>query len=428
MTVGWAQTSVGAECIVRPPKREAKARLALEDLVTFLPMDQLGIRSKDFEPGPERPLGDVYKNYTYFADGDLLLAKITPCFENGKLGIASGLKNGVGFGSSEYIVLRCKERILPEFLFYFLCQDELIDGGVAAMTGAVGHRRVPPEFVQELPIQLPPIPVQRRIAETLEAGFSAIESIADRAELNLANAQELFDSSMRSMLASSSGATVERTVGELLEAGWLIDHMDGNHGSLYPRKNEFVESGVPYISANALQDGQLDMTKAKYLSPERAGRLRKGFSRSGDVLFAHNATVGPVAILKTVEPLVVLGTSLTYYRCNAEMLSSRYLAHFLRSSPFVRQYEQVMRQSTRNQVPITTQRRFSISIPSMEDQRRISAALDRRTSQVRELRRVYTDRLSELESLRQALLKSAFRGRLTESMQAETLVAEKFNG
>ena len=82
------------------------------------------------------------------------------------------------------------------------------------------------------------------------------------------------------------------------------------------RKDEFISEGVPYISSNRMNNERVDMTHAKYLSPSRTALLRKGIAKDHDVLFAHNATVGPVAILHTDEPKVILGTSLTCYRCN----------------------------------------------------------------------------------------------------------------
>ena len=85
-------------------------------------MEDLGIDQQYTRPTKTRPFGEVEGSYTYFANGDVLLAKITPCFENGKLGIASGLTNGVGFGSSEYMVLRPGSGLLAEWVYYFLAR------------------------------------------------------------------------------------------------------------------------------------------------------------------------------------------------------------------------------------------------------------------------------------------------------------------
>ena len=104
-------------------------------------MEDLGILNKNINAVKERRLKDIYSSYTYFAEGDVLLAKITPCFENGKLGIASNLKNGIGFGSSEFVVLRPNKDLLPVYLFYFLTNDDFRQKGKRSMTGAVGHKK-----------------------------------------------------------------------------------------------------------------------------------------------------------------------------------------------------------------------------------------------------------------------------------------------
>jgi type I restriction enzyme S subunit len=105
-------------------------------------MEDLGSESKFVTPHKTRPLAAAAGSYTYFADGDVLLPKISPCFENGKLGIAAELRNGVGFGSSEYIVFRPSDAVSSEWLYYFLSRSELRDEGTRLTYGTVGQRRV----------------------------------------------------------------------------------------------------------------------------------------------------------------------------------------------------------------------------------------------------------------------------------------------
>ena len=162
---------------------------------------------------------------------------------------------------------------------------------------------------------------------------------------------------------------VTKTLQELIDMKWITYHLDGNHGGDYPRADEFVEAGIPYISANCIVGDRIDMKLAKYVTAERAKRFRKGIAENGDVLFAHNATVGPVAILETEEPTVILGTSLTSYRCNSNHILAEYLMAYMKNPLFVQQYERNMQQSTRKQVPITTQRKYSFIIPSMDEQK-----------------------------------------------------------
>jgi type I restriction enzyme S subunit len=114
-------------------------------------------------------LNEVEGSYTYFAEGDVLLAKITPCFENGKLGIAKNLINRIGFGSSEYVVFRPKEYLYNEFLYYFLSRKQFRCEGKQRMSGAVGHKRVAKDFIEDYKIHIPLLSDQKAIVEKLDA-------------------------------------------------------------------------------------------------------------------------------------------------------------------------------------------------------------------------------------------------------------------
>jgi len=103
----------------------------------------------------------------------------------------------------------------------------------------------------------------------------------------------------------------------------------------------------------------------------KTGKPLKFITRNYDVLFAHNTTVGPTTLLVTKEEKVILGTSLTYYRCNTDYIEPEYLLLYMRSKEFISQYQAVMRQSTRNQVPITKQREFYHIIPPLRIQHEI---------------------------------------------------------
>ena len=116
----------------------------------------------------DRPLGDVRKGgYTYFRENDIIIAKITPCMENGKCALAKGLTNGIGMGSSEFHVLRTSERVLPHFIFSYLNRESIRKQAASVMTGASGHRRVPISFYENLQIPILPITNQQRIVDRI---------------------------------------------------------------------------------------------------------------------------------------------------------------------------------------------------------------------------------------------------------------------
>lgn len=277
--------------------------------------------------------------------------------------------------------------------------------------GATVHRLMSDQ-IRGLDFVLPPLPEQQRIVGILDEAFAGLATATANAEKNLQNARALFESHLHSVFTNRGKDWERLTLDMLLERGWIESHLDGNHGSDYPRKEEFITEGIPYISANCIKDDRVDMTNSKFLSPERAALLRKGIARNNDVLFAHNATVGPVAILRTTEPKVILGTSLTYYRCNPQHILPEYLAHYMRSSEFTSQYSQVMKQSTRNQVPITKQREFFHIIPPIEDQKRLIHALEGLFDNTQRLAGIYERKLAALAELKKSLLHHAFTGQL----------------
>ncbi len=157
-------------------------------LCTFVPMEKLKLGSliKD----EEKPISEVIGGYTYFRDGDLLLAKVTPCFENKNMVIASGLKNGIGFGSSEIYVLRSNSKVDSQFLYYRLQEDQFMELGVGSMTGAGGLKRVPSEFLNNFEFCLPPLKEQLTITEYLNQYLIKSELLMNKAESAIQLMQE----------------------------------------------------------------------------------------------------------------------------------------------------------------------------------------------------------------------------------------------
>jgi type I restriction enzyme S subunit len=173
----------------------------------------------------------------------------------------------------------------------------------------------------------------------------------------------------------NDGEWVEEGIQSLIHKKFIVGHLDGNHGALYPKAEEFSKDGIPYITANDFISGIINFSKCKFLPVNRAKQFKKGVAKNGDILFAHNATVGPVAKLLTSFPYVILSTTATYFRCDNENLINDFLLYALSSPSFVKQYTRVMSQSTRNQVPITTQRQFNLQIPKPFEQQKIASCL-----------------------------------------------------
>jgi type I restriction enzyme S subunit len=258
-----------------------------------------------------------------------------------------------------------------ELLPFIMWSDKFTDFSILKSRGSTNPYVLFSDLA-EYEFDLPDLAKQEELAELLWS----MEYTKRAHRKMIAQTDELVKSQFIEMFGDYVNEPIRwdcRKLQELLELGWITYHLDGNHGGDYPRSDEFVKEGVSYISANCIVDGRIEFTNAKYVTEERAKRFRKGIAQNRDVLFAHNATVGPVAILETQEPIVILGTSLTAYRCNAEKLLPEYLKAYLECDYFVRQYEAEMQQSTRKQVPITTQRKYTVVIPEIGVQKQFVA-------------------------------------------------------
>lgn len=165
----WEKVKLGEVCEVNPKKTEVQD--LPEDLnVSFVPMSDVNEHQINFIPKEDRPLSAVYKSYTYFKENDVLLARVTPCFENGKSGIARGLTNEIGFGSSEYYVLRAKDGVLlPEWIYYAISSWSFIRQGQSHMTGTGGLKRLTKEFLNSYELPIPTISIQEEIVKEIEA-------------------------------------------------------------------------------------------------------------------------------------------------------------------------------------------------------------------------------------------------------------------
>ena len=176
-------------CIINPPKSEVKDLRNTE--VSFLPMADLNAHQIDFIPKHTKQVTEVYTGYTYFKDGDVLLAKVTPCFENGKAGLAKNLVNGIGFGSSEYYVLRAKQTILPTFVYYNLASSGFLRQGAQNMSGAVGLKRVTKDFLFNYEIPVPSIEVQENVVKYFGIQKAKLSVLTGGLEVRLAELKTL---------------------------------------------------------------------------------------------------------------------------------------------------------------------------------------------------------------------------------------------
>jgi type I restriction enzyme S subunit len=171
---GWVWTRLGEIGTINPKTNGENIEDDTE--VTFLPMRCVEELTGSFDLSLTKRFKEVKKGYTPFVDGDLIFAKITPCMENGKIAIVQGLKNGMGFGSTEFHVIRLSKIIPGKFFFYFLVREELRKDAKRNMTGSAGQLRVSTSYMQQIIFPLPPLPEQRAIVSKIEQLFSDLDN------------------------------------------------------------------------------------------------------------------------------------------------------------------------------------------------------------------------------------------------------------
>ncbi len=293
-----------------------------------------------------------------------------------------------GICSGDILVFESNEKVInPNLLPFIVSSDKFFDYAIQTSAGSLSPRTKFQDLAK-LKFLLPPKDQQSKLAELLWTADSVVQKNQSLLSSILINKdtilKDFFSNKTKdnSTLKSSALGFIPKSwklvsLQQLLDNGKIVSHLDGNHGGLYPQAKDFVESGVPYLSANCIVNGELDFSKAKFLSSSKAEEFKKGVAINNDVLLAHNATVGPAVLLKTQLDKVILSTTLTYYRANKEEYDNAFLLNYIKSEMFQSQLQKVMKQSTRNQVPITTQRKLLFLDIPLEDQISISNQIEK---------------------------------------------------
>ncbi|MFD1406937.1 restriction endonuclease subunit S [Kroppenstedtia eburnea] len=165
---------------LNPSKKEVD-RVPKTTSVTFLPMESVS-EAGEIDLSKSKEIKDVESGYTYFRDGDVILAKITPCFENGKAAVVENLKNKIGFGSTEFHVLRVKDQISNRFIFYLIQSHAFKKIGEANMIGSAGQKRVPESFILNYRQAFPSPKDQKAIADFLDRETGKLDRLVEKKE------------------------------------------------------------------------------------------------------------------------------------------------------------------------------------------------------------------------------------------------------
>lgn len=184
---GWEVKTLGEVSKINP-----KNKLDDDLEVSFIPMNLVADKYQNKFSYTIKTWKEVKKGYTHLQNNCIVIAKITPCFENGKCVILQGLKNGYGAGTTELIVILPNENIiLLKFIFYFFSTTKFTKEGIKSFKGTAGQLRVSSDFISKLPIPLPPLQTQKQIVEILDSKFAALENLEKETNASLEKLQKL---------------------------------------------------------------------------------------------------------------------------------------------------------------------------------------------------------------------------------------------
>ncbi|MFA0338879.1 restriction endonuclease subunit S [Vibrio breoganii] len=345
-------------------------------------------------------LKDTKKGFTYFERGDVLLAKITPCFENGKTLRPYQIKNQVGFGSTEFHVVRADlEKLDPTYLFYLLWSDAFRFLGTNAMAGAAGQKRVGTPFLKQLEIPLPPLEEQKRIAAILDK--------ADEIRQKRKQAIDLADEFLRSVFLDMFGDPVTNPKG--FPVGTIRDIISTvNYGS--SSKASETDGEFPILRmGNITYKGGWNFSDLKYIDLDDKEQ-GKYLALKNDLLFNRTNSkelVGKTAVFNESKPMAIAGY-LIRVRTN-QVGNPWYISGYLNSSHGKKTLTNMCK-SIVGMANINAQELQDIKIllPSIELQNRYESIV----REVNERMSRQHDSGSELQSLFDALSQKAFSGQL----------------
>ena len=246
---------------------EQRQILAGATQATFLPMENIGEQG-EIDCSISRDIDDVRNGYTRFFDGDVLVAKITPCFENGKGALIRGTLNGIGFGTTELHVLSAGSEIDARYLYYITASDRFRRLGEAAMFGAAGQKRVPEDFVRDYRVPVPPLAQQRAIADYLDRETARLDAL-------VAEKKRLLK-----LLAEKRQALITRAVTRGLDPDapmrdsgipwlgkipahwevWKLGHIASVGNGSTPNRNKaayWTDGGIPWLNSSVVNQSEV---------------------------------------------------------------------------------------------------------------------------------------------------------------------------
>ncbi len=416
---------------VNPPS-EILRKLPVETEVSFVPMEAVGVDG-GLKLDQEKPISEVGAGYTEFQEHDVVVAKITPCFENGKAAIAQGLTNQAAYGTTELHVLRSRKDMEHRFLFYVVLSDTFRKLGEAEMYGAGGQKRVPPEFCKDFRIPLPPPAEQQAIANFLDDRTAKLDGLLEKKRALIGKLKEkrsaLISRTVTQGLPPAAAAQAGLTPNPKLKPSgiewlgdipehWVLTKMsrvcrsirDGTHNP--PDRADGIHR---LLSVRNVQEGVFALLDDdRTMLAEDFAALQKSYTvEEGDIVLAIvGATTGKSAIVGRLENVTVQ-RSLAILRTRPEVILNTFLNYIIRSPIIQTEISlTVFKYSAQPGIYLEDIGRLVVVRPSLAEQTNIVEFLDRETAKIGRMIQKVESAVEKLTEYRTALITAAVTGKI----------------
>lgn len=390
--------------------------LSDDTTVSFVPLDGFGTKG-EIKYEEERNLSEVIDGYTYFREGDIAVAKITPSFENGKGAVCESLEYGIGFGTTEIHVLRPVQHIDPHFLWYCLRTKHFSDSAEAAMRGSAGQQRVPGEFLANYEIPDIPLIEQQEISKYLQKQLGKIDlsiNIGKKIKDNLSiKIKALTRETITSGIHQSS-------IQKDSNVGWIgkvpehwdvvrtrfVARLESGHTPSKSNSEYWTNTNIPWVTTSDIKPFRNG--KKIYLEDTENKINELGLKNSGahllpkgTVFLSRTASVGFSGIM---DQEMATSQDFANWICGDKIIPE-YLLYVFRSMD--QEFDRLTQGSTHQTIYMPDIESFKTPLPPVEEQQEIVEYIQTESERLWELIEKVNRIIDLLEEKRQALITAA---------------------
>lgn len=414
----WEVKRLKLVAALNPTVGEVRGR-TLDTEVSFVPMEAVG-EYGGLDLSRTKQIAEVGTGYTYFSDGDVVVAKITPCFENGKGAHAVGLTNGIAFGTTELHVLRATKDLDDQFLFYISLSDAFRRLGKAEMYGAGGQKRVPEAFIENFRPPFPSITEQRNIGVFLDRETVKIDALVAKKERVIELLQEKRSALITRAVTKGLDPNVSMKDSGVEWLGRIPEHWVVKPLTKYiieksdyrGKTPEKVISGVFLVTAKNVKQGWIDYECSQEFvaTDEYDEIMKRGRPKNGDILFTTEAPLGNVALVDRED--IALAQRIIRFRMNAKHYDNHFTLFAMMSDYFQAQLLRLSTGSTAAGLKASKLPMLRLIAPPVPEQYKIVDFLVHQMAKIDALIAKVNGAIERLKEYRTALISAAVTGKI----------------